>query len=90
MIEFDPATDEELAEAKDDFVWEDKTRGGSVPKEYVRPTRKGVHEAMQGGVIAGYPVVGLKATLVDGAYHEVDFQRNRLQNCGVNGLERGS
>jgi len=54
------------------FVFESKIVGGTVPKEYIPPVEKGVREALDGGILAGYPVVDVKATLVDGSYHEVD------------------
>jgi len=54
------------------FVFESKIVGGAVPKEYIKPVEKGVVEALDAGILAGYPVVDIKATLVDGSYHEVD------------------
>jgi len=54
------------------FEFEDKTVGGVIPKQYIPAIEEGVKEAMQVGVLAGYPVVGIKATLLDGSYHEVD------------------
>jgi elongation factor G len=54
------------------FVFENKTVGGSVPKEYVSAVDKGVQDSLTTGVIAGYPIVDVKVTLVDGSYHEVD------------------
>jgi elongation factor G len=54
------------------FVFENKTVGGSVPKEYVNAVGKGVEDSLESGVLAGYPVVDVKVTLVDGSYHEVD------------------
>ncbi len=53
-------------------IFENKIIGGSVPKEYIPAIEKGVREATESGVIAGYPVVDLKVTLIDGSYHEVD------------------
>ena len=64
-IEFEP-TDE------GDFVFQEKVFGGSVPKNFFPAVEKGLQEAVQHGVLAGYPVVGLKATLLDGSYHPVD------------------
>ena len=64
-IEFEPCDSETL-------VFEEKVFGGSVPKGYFPAVEKGLVESMQHGVLAGYPVVGLKATLLDGSYHEVD------------------
>ena len=54
------------------FQFENKIVGGVVPKEYVGPIESGIKEAMTSGVLAGYPVVDIKATLFDGSYHEVD------------------
>jgi elongation factor G len=64
-IEFEPGPTEDL-------VFEEKIFGGAVPKQYFPAVEKGLRESMQKGVLAGYPVVNLKATLVDGKYHEVD------------------
>jgi len=64
-IEFEHADSEDL-------IFEEKIFGGSVPKQYHPAVEKGLREAMEKGVLAGYPVVNLKATLVDGSYHEVD------------------
>ena len=52
--------------------FESKIVGGAVPKEYIKPTEDGFREACNTGILAGYPVVDVKATLVDGSYHEVD------------------
>ena len=54
------------------FEFEDQTIGGSVPKEYIKPTQQGLEEALSNGLVAGYPVVDIKAVLFDGSYHEVD------------------
>jgi len=54
------------------YEFEDKTKGGSIPKEYIKSVGKGIEEAMGTGEVAGYPVVDIKATLLDGSYHEVD------------------
>jgi len=54
------------------FVFEEKIFGGAVPKNYIPAVEKGIREALVAGVVAGYPVVDLKVTLVDGSYHEVD------------------
>lgn len=64
-IEFEPSESEGL-------TFEEKVFGGSVPKGYFPAVEKGLTESMQHGVLAGYPMVGLKATLVDGSYHDVD------------------
>jgi elongation factor G len=54
------------------YAFENKTVGGSVPKEYVTAVDKGVQDSLSTGVVAGYPIVDVKVTLVDGSYHEVD------------------
>jgi elongation factor G len=54
------------------FEFEDQTVGGSVPKEFIRPTQQGLEEALNNGLVAGYPVVDIKAVLFDGSYHDVD------------------
>ncbi len=54
------------------FAFENEVRGGRVPKEYVPAVEKGVREAMENGVLAGYPTVDFRAILLDGSYHEVD------------------
>ncbi|MFA5160876.1 MAG: elongation factor G [Elusimicrobiales bacterium] len=54
------------------FVFEEKIFGGAVPRNYIPAVEKGIREALTQGVVAGYPVVDLKVTLVDGSYHEVD------------------
>ena len=54
------------------FEFVDAIVGGSVPREYVKPTQEGLEAALENGVIAGYPVIDVKATLFDGSYHDVD------------------
>ena len=54
------------------FEFADETVGGSVPKEYIKPTQQGLEDALGNGLIAGYPVVDIKAVLFDGSYHDVD------------------
>ena len=55
-----------------DFEFIDEIKGGVVPREYIPAVQKGIEEAMQGGVLAGYPVVDVKVALYDGSYHDVD------------------
>ncbi|HJC36007.1 MAG TPA: elongation factor G [Candidatus Merdibacter merdavium] len=54
------------------FEFIDATVGGSVPREYIKPTQEGLEDALEKGMIAGYPVIDIKATLFDGSYHDVD------------------
>ncbi|AHM55451.1 elongation factor G [Peptoclostridium acidaminophilum DSM 3953] len=63
-IKFEPCAE--------DFIFEEKVVGGAVPKSYIPAVEKGLREALQTGVLAGYPVTQLKATLYDGSYHDVD------------------
>src|SRR5204863_3391146 len=53
------------------FVFEDKIVGGSIPREYIGPVEQGVKEALENGVLAGYPMVYVEVELVDGSYHDV-------------------
>ncbi len=62
----------EPLEAGSGFVFENKVVGGSVPREYIPGVEKGLRQAMDNGVLAGFPTIDFKATLVDGAYHDVD------------------
>jgi elongation factor G len=64
-IRFEPNTDK-------GFEFEDKIVGGVVPREYIPVVGKGIEEALAGGILAGYPLIDLKATLFDGSYHDVD------------------
>ena len=64
------------------YVFENKTVGGSVPKEYVGPTDMGIQGAMQAGVVAGYPVVDVAVELYDGSYHEVDSSEMAFKMAG--------
>ncbi len=66
VVEFAPA------DPGEGFVFESKIVGGVIPKEFISPIEAGIKEAMESGLLAGYPVVDVKATLVDGSYHEVD------------------
>lgn len=54
------------------YEFEDKTKGGAIPREYIKSIERGIEEAMASGEVAGYPVVDIKAILLDGSYHEVD------------------
>ena len=63
------------------FEFEDQTIGGSVPKEYIKPTQQGLEEALSNGLVAGYPVVDIKAVLFDGSYHEVDSSEQAYKSA---------
>ncbi|NJN58192.1 MAG: elongation factor G, partial [Leptolyngbyaceae cyanobacterium SL_5_9] len=64
------------------FEFVSKIVGGSVPKEYISPAEQGMKEACESGILAGYPVIDLKATLVDGSYHEVDSSEMAFKIAG--------
>jgi elongation factor G len=64
------------------FVFEDKIVGGVVPREYIGPVEQGIKEALENGVLAGYPVVDVKVELVDGSYHDVDSSEMAFKIAG--------
>lgn len=71
------------------FVFENAIVGGILPKEFIKPTSEGVEEALQSGVLAGYPVVDVKVTLYDGSYHDVDSSEMAFKIAGSMGLKEG-
>ena len=64
------------------YAFENKVTGGRVPREYIPSVEQGAQEAMQYGILAGYPLVGIKVTLTDGAYHEVDSSEMAFKIAG--------
>lgn len=89
VAEFEPMTEEEQAQNPEGFLFVDAIKGGAIPREFIRPTENGMREAVQGGVIAGYPVVGIKATLVDGASHDVDSSEMAFKIAGSMCIKEG-
>ena len=71
------------------FEFINSIRGGVVPAEYVKPVQQGIEEAMANGVIAGYPVVDVKAELYDGSYHDVDSSEMAFKIAGSMALQEG-
>ena len=69
--------------------FESKIVGGVVPKEYIKPIEEGIREAAETGVLAGYPVIDFKATLVDGSYHEVDSSEMAFKIAGSMAFKEG-
>ncbi len=81
-IEFEPCDSEEM-------IFEEKIFGGSVPKNFFPAVEKGLRESVVRGVLAGYPVVGLKATLVDGSYHPVDSSEMSFKTAAAIAYKEG-
>ena len=79
QVTFEPLTDTENGEL---YEFVNAVTGGRVPKEYIPSVDAGIQDAMQYGVLAGYPLVGIKATLVDGAYHDVDSSEMAFKIAG--------
>ncbi|MGU3473826.1 elongation factor G [Paenibacillus sp. D51F] len=80
-IEFEPL------EPGSGFVFENKVVGGVVPREFIGPTQAGIEESMKNGVIAGFPLVDIKATIVDGSYHDVDSSEMAFKIAGSMALK---
>ncbi len=70
--------------------FESKIVGGVVPKEYIKPVEEGIREAAESGVLAGYPVIDFKATLVDGSYHDVDSSEMAFKIAGSMAFKEGA
>ncbi|MGF0225202.1 elongation factor G [Dietzia natronolimnaea] len=81
QIRLEPLPQEQVEEGET-YEFADKVTGGRVPKEYIPSVDHGIKDAMQYGVLAGYPMVNVKATLVDGAYHEVDSSEMAFKVAG--------
>jgi elongation factor G len=64
------------------YEFEDRIVGGKIPKEYIKPIDEGIQEAMNSGVLAGYPVVDVKVELIDGSYHDVDSSERAFKIAG--------
>ena len=79
----------EPLEAGKGIEFESKIVGGAVPKEYIKPIEEGVREAANNGILAGYPVIDFKATLVDGSYHEVDSSEMAFKIAGSMAFKEG-
>ena len=74
--------DLEPAEPGHGFVFEDKIVGGVIPREFIKPVEQGIREALEGGILAGYPMVDVKASLVYGSYHDVDSSEMAFKIAG--------
>src|SRR5690606_37840930 len=76
VIHFEPT------EPGQGFIFEDKIVGGVIPREFIKPVEAGIKEALENGVLAGYPMVDVKATLVFGSYHDVDSSEMAFKIAG--------
>lgn len=77
------------AEENAGFVFENKIVGGAIPREYIEPARKGMEEALEGGILAGYPMIDVKVELYDGSYHEVDSSEMAFKIAGSMAIKDG-
>jgi len=73
-----------------DFEFVNAIVGGSVPREFIKPTEQGIKEAMEKGIIAGYPMTGVRATLYDGSYHDVDSSEMAFKIAGSMAFQEGA
>jgi len=71
------------------LTFEDKITGGSIPREYIRPVEDGIREAMENGILAGYPLIDVKVELIDGSYHDVDSNEMAFKIAGSMALKAG-
>ena len=72
------------------FIFDSEIRGGNVPREYVLSVEQGIREALDSGIVAGYPIIDIKATLIDGSYHEVDSSEMAFRIAGSIALKEGA
>lgn len=80
---------EPIGEGKSGFEFVNKIVGGSIPKDYIPAIRKGIEDAMETGVIAGYPLMDIKVTLIDGSFHEVDSSEMAFKIAGSMAFKEG-
>src|SRR5689334_9010538 len=92
QIMLEPITEADADEhgVKPTYLFDNKITGGRVPKEYIPAVDAGCQEAMQHGVLAGYPLTGVKVTLIDGSYHEVDSSEMAFKIAGSMGFKEAA
>ena len=78
-VKFEPI---DANDSENSFIFENKIVGGAIPREFISPIEAGIKEAMESGVIGGYPVLGVKATLYDGSFHDVDSSEIAFKIAG--------
>jgi elongation factor G len=71
-------------------VFEDKITGGSIPREYIKPVEAGIREALENGIMAGYPMVDVKVELIYGSYHDVDSSEMAFKIAGSMAVKEGA
>jgi elongation factor G len=76
--------------AEGDFEFVNEIVGGSVPREFIKPTEQGIKEAMERGIVAGYPMTGVRAILYDGSYHDVDSSEMAFKIAGSMAYQEGA
>jgi elongation factor G len=90
QLKLEPITEPDETGSVPTYVFENTITGGRVPKEYIPAVDQGCQEAMQHGVLAGYPLTGVKVTLVDGAYHDVDSSEMAFKIAGSMGFKEAA
>jgi elongation factor G len=90
QLRVEPITEPDEAGVVPTYIFDNTITGGRVPKEYIPAVDAGAQEAMQHGILAGYPLVGVKVTLTDGAYHEVDSSEMAFKIAGSMGFKEAA
>src|SRR5258706_153701 len=81
---------EPLGPGEGDFEFVNEIVGGSVPREFIKPTEQGIKEALERGILAGYPITGVRAILYDGSYHDVDSSEMAFKIAGSMAFQEGA